>query len=67
MSKYWIGTVEQYEQAIENKVKLDVTVKQHSPIYSPDRTEVLVKGIGSMTIEQVKEYQSANWIIEEEI
>ena len=62
MSKFWIGSIEDYNQGVADEVKLDEAVKKHSPIYSPDGTEVLVKGIGDMTLEEVKAYQAENWV-----
>lgn len=67
--RYLICTLEEYNQGIADEVKLDVTVKKHSPIYSADKTEVLVKGIGNLTPAEVKEYQanSEAWQYEDEI
>lgn len=66
MSKFWIGTVEEYKKSVEANVMIDESVKRHSPIYSSDGSEVLVKGIGDMTAEDVKAYKSESnaWAIE---
>ena len=67
MSKFWVGTVDEYERGVADGVTLDVSVKKHSPIYSPDGKEVLVKGFGDMTLEEVKVYQAENWVRLEEV
>jgi hypothetical protein len=66
LSKYLICTIEQYNQGVSDGVQLDEVVSLHSPIYSPDGSEVLVKGIGEMTIDDVNLYISENWIYPEE-
>lgn len=67
-AKYLICTKEEYEQGLADEVKLDVTVKKHAPIYSTDGTEVLVKGIGDMSLADVKEYKSNSdaWAVDTE-
>ena len=56
MSDYLICTTEEYNQGVE----VSAAVKNPSPVYSPDGTEVLVNGAGCLTIEQVKEHQSTS-------
>jgi len=62
MSKYLICTPEQYNKGVADGVQLDEIVSLHAPIYSPDGNEVLVKGLGDMTIDDVNKYISENWI-----
>lgn len=64
MSNFWIGSVVEYNKSTIDKINFNEDVKQHSPVYSPDGKEVLVKGAGNMTIEQVKAYQSEKWVAE---
>ena len=68
MSKYLICALKEYELGVDDEVKLDVTVKKHAPIYSVDGSEVLVKGLGEMTLAEVKAYQSTSdaWKAEDE-
>ena len=43
--------------------------KQPSPVYSADKSEVLLAGYGKLTVDQVIEYQanSASWQMEDEL
>jgi hypothetical protein len=67
MSKYLICTLEQYNQGVTDGVQLDEVVSLHEPIYSPGGSEVLVKGIGEMTIDEVNLYIAENWIYPDEV
>lgn len=57
MSNYLICTSSQYAAG----VTLTENISKHEPVYSPDCKEVLVKGAGNMTLEEVKQYIAENW------
>jgi hypothetical protein len=65
MSKYLICTLAEYEKGLADGVPLDEQVSLHDPIYSPNGEEVLVKGIGSMTHDDVKAYTFEKWSVDE--
>jgi hypothetical protein len=66
MSKYLICTVEEYELGKTSGTALDEPVSLHSPVMSPDGTQVLVKGIGPLSREGAISYIAENWEVYED-